>query len=174
MEMEENERIPEPQRSYNFIIFLDGNIAGYKSDELNYKTGKRKFTFKPTDDMRYFEKIQDFEFNQETGLIEKEYDDNLCINRSRSARSIKWFLFCDWKGNPINVFEKMNIKLLTQNRAFRRELDTTRMALLIAQKESMNRESHREESDANVYKRLKSFKGIIGEDSGNNQGEGNS
>jgi len=165
--MEERElptRAEKPVKKYNYIIWTDGSIAGFKETYINYATGKRKFIFVPTDDMAYRKNIQESDYEVERGYIIKEYDDDLCIDESTSADSIKWFIYCDYEGNTTSAIKFLNQKLLTQNRALKAILKEEKMASLIHRKESFKREAHRENSDKKTWERLRNLKTIFADD----------
>lgn len=159
--MEETERIPIPIKKHNFITWMDGSDAAYWSDSINAETGMRTFEFKPTDTMRWKHQIREYEYHQDTGRIIKEYPDDLCINASSSANSIRWFIFCDYRGKETDAMKHMDKSLLVKITSLKKELEATKMALKIAQREAIKREAHRKESDKQVFERLRDVKKLV-------------
>lgn len=162
--MEGEERVPMPERKHNFITWLDNCDATYWSDSLNAETGMRRFEFKPTDWMRWKHQIQEHEYDPNTGRIVKEYPDELCLNESTSANSIRWFIFCDYNKNDTNALTKLNKDLINKVRMLKRDLEQYKIAWRNSQNEFYKREAFRIEAEAKTYDKLKKLKKIIGQD----------
>jgi len=153
-------RIPMPASIHNFITWLDGCDAAYWSDVYIPETNMRRFEFKPTEAMRWKHQIQDSDYDMNSGRIVKEFPNEYCINASSSAKTIRWFILCDYNGKEVEAIHKFNKDNLIKLQSYKNEIETLNLALLIAQKEAKKREAHRLESDEESLDRFAKIKRI--------------
>lgn len=157
----QNKRIPMPAKDHNFITWLDGCDASYWSEKYIPETDEREFEFKPHEKMRWQHQIQDWEYNLETGRIIARFPEEYCVDRSTSARTIRWFITCDYRSKKPLPLDYIHRENLIKIESLKNENQALKMALLKAQKSNYKKNAFQEEEDKKTFDRLKKMRKII-------------
>lgn len=112
------ERPVNPERLMHFAHGCSAVLGDLYEDE---EKNEIVFMFRPTPRMRWKDKIEDGEYDEIYGWIVKRYPKDLCWCLDHSPDFQTWFLFCDYKGNPMDFTKKINQELLKKSQAYRNE-----------------------------------------------------
>jgi len=147
--------IDRPIEQSRTLIFGNGSFAEFGDCRENNKEGTITFTFRPSEAMRWRDRIPDEDYDEKNNWIKKTYDRDLTEPLDLSPDFQTWMLFCDYRGEECKISERIDLALLARVKSLRTEKEAYKMSATLLPMTMIRMIKYPEEARTKLLKSMK-------------------
>jgi len=155
--------VERPVSTEKLLVFGDLCLAVLGDVRTNVLDHKVTFIFRPTDYMRWKHNIKDEDYDETLFWIKKSYDMRYCVCIDPNPDFQRWFLACDYYGNPTDMTKMLDQNLLADNESLVKERDALSKQLVLLRLKFNEIIKYPEEWKTEFLEELEKQKKVLGD-----------